>query len=149
VTAASPPSNGVGRTIARLARRVDRALADVELSMPQYRVLAFLSEVDSAAASLLARRLEVSRPSITSMMDGLVARGLVERKASDDDRRRVEHRLTRKGEAALRAADHAVDQRLTALADHLEDLERVRAFDGLKAWRSALTRAREALLAKP
>ncbi len=117
--------------------------------MPQYRVLAFLSEVDSAAASMLARRLEVSRPSITSLIDGLVARGLVERRPSDDDRRRVEHRLTRKGEAALLAADEVVDQRLDALADRLEELERLRAFDGLEAWRTALARAREALLAKP
>jgi DNA-binding MarR family transcriptional regulator len=102
----------VGRTIARLARQVERALTGVELSLAQYRVLAFLSEVDSALASALARRLDVSRPSITTLVDGLAGRGLVERRPASDDRRQVEHRLTKAGERALQAADEAVDERL-------------------------------------
>jgi long-chain acyl-CoA synthetase len=138
-----------GRTVARLARHVEKALADVELSLAQYRVLVFLSEVDSAMASALASRLEVSRPSITTLVDGLVARGLVERNAASDDRRRVEHRLTRAGERALRAADEAVDARLQALTAHLDDASSAEAMTGLSAWRIALTRAREALLSRP
>jgi long-chain acyl-CoA synthetase len=137
-----------GRTIARLARRVEKALGEVDLSLPQYRMLAFLSEVDSAVASSLANRLEVSRPSITTLVDGLVARGLVERRASSDDRRRVEHRLTRRGETALRAADAAVRQRLELLGAHLSDEDRGAAFAGLARWRVALIHAREALLGR-
>lgn len=136
-----------GRTIARLARQVERALAAVELSLAQYRVLAFLSEVDSAVASALAARLEVSRPSITTLVDGLVGRGLVDRAAACDDRRRVEHRLTEDGQRVLRAADAAVTARLAELAAPLDDATRATAFAGLTGWRSALTRAREALLA--
>jgi DNA-binding MarR family transcriptional regulator len=135
--------------VARLARHVEKALADVELSLAQYRVLVFLSEVDSAMASALASRLDVSRPSITTLVDGLAARGLVERRPCDDDRRRVEHRLTPAGEQALRAADDAVDRRLTQLTDLLDDSGAREAVVGLSAWRLALTRAREALLSKP
>lgn len=145
---AEPRAGSPGRTIARLARQLDRALAAVDLSLPQYRLLVFLSEVDTAMASALARRLEVSRPSITALVDGLVARGLVERTTARDDRRRVEHRLTGAGEAVLHAADEVVDARLDAVAARLDPDDRAVAFDGLEAWRTALTRAREAHLAQ-
>jgi len=138
-----------GRTMARLARHVERALAEVELSPAQYRVLIFLSEVDSAMASALASRLDVSRPSVTTLVDGLVTRGYVERRPACDDRRRVEHRLTAPGQDALEHADHAVEARLGQLAARLEDRDRRAAYTGLKAWRTALTKAREALLAQP
>ena len=138
-----------GRTIARLARHVERALTEVELSLAQYRVLAFLSEVDSALASALASRLDVTRPSITTLVDGLASRGLVERRPANDDRRQVEHRLTRAGERALQAADDAVDARLAQLSARLDARDTRAAVSGLRAWRTALIRAREALLARP
>jgi long-chain acyl-CoA synthetase len=149
VSEPEPSSAAPGRTVARLARHVEKALADVELSLAQYRVLVFLSEVDSAMASALASRLDVSRPSITALVDGLAARGLVERRPARDDRRRVEHRLTAAGERALHAADHAVDRRLTQLTDLLDRQQAREASTGLSAWRVALTRAREALLSQP
>lgn len=138
-----------GRTIARLARHVERALAEVELSLAQYRVLAFLSEVDSALASALASRLDVTRPSITTLVDGLVGRGLVVRRPASSDRRQVEHRLTKAGEHALQVADEAVDSRLAQLSSRLDARDSRAAFSGLRAWRTALLRAREALLARP
>src|SRR6202035_5052130 len=60
-----------------LSKRVEVALAQVELTLPQYRVLGILAE-GAAAASGLADRLAVRRPSITALIDGLVARGLVD-----------------------------------------------------------------------
>ena len=77
------------RAAAKLARQVTIPLGQVGLSLPQYRVLAFLDEGD-AAPSDLAGRLSVSRPSITALMDGLVTRGLVERQPGCCPRRRHE-----------------------------------------------------------
>jgi long-chain acyl-CoA synthetase len=144
-----PDHGAPGRTIARLSRQVDKALSEVDLSLPQYRVLVFLSEVDSAMASALARRLDVSRPSVTTLVDGLVGRGLVERTPAPDDRRRVQHRLTDAGESALRAADDRVGARLAELSGRLDAPDARSAYAGLSAWRTALTRAREALLSQP
>jgi long-chain acyl-CoA synthetase len=96
------------RVLARLARIVESSLGDADLSLPQYRLLAFLSQGDWAA-SALADRLDVSRPSVTSLVDGLVKRGLVERRPSTDDRRRVDHVLTDAGRSALEAADAKAD----------------------------------------
>ena len=130
-----------GRTVARLARAVEQSLADVDLSLAQYRVLAFLSDVDGAAASVVAGRLGVSRPSVTGIVDGLVARGLVERTPCDTDRRRVEHHLTADGLALLDAADGAAGDRLDELAGHGDPATAAAAADGLDAWGELLHRA--------
>ena len=127
-----------GRIAARLARQVEVALGEVDLSLPQYRVLMLLSE-HPAVASMLADSLTVTRPSITAVVDGLVTRGLVERTACADDRRRVEHTLTAEGRRLLEAADDRVDARLAEVAAHLGDTDRSSAaVDGLCAWRAAL-----------
>ncbi len=105
------------RVLARLSRIVENALGEDDLSLPQYRLLAFLSQGD-AAASALADRLDVSRPSLTAIVDGLVKRGLVERRHGVDDRRRVDHVLTSEGKRVLRAADDRADAAIrTVFAD--------------------------------
>ena len=131
------------RAAARLARQVEVALTDVDLSLPQYRVLAFLAE-GSAAASALAGKLSVSRPSVTALVDGLVSRGLVERRADPGDRRRVDHVLTAAGRRTLARADAAVNQRLRWLAGHLPDEQAEAAMGGLACWSDAIDRARAA-----
>lgn len=104
------------RAIAFLARRFEHTLADTKLSLPQYRLLAFLSSGDRAA-SRLAEHLTVSRPSITAIVDGLVDRGFVERRPSPDDRRKVLHCLTGAGAQALAEADTLLSARLADTVD--------------------------------
>jgi long-chain acyl-CoA synthetase len=113
------------------------ALADVDLSMPQYRVLSFLAR-RSELASRLAGQLAVSPPTVTALVDGLVARGLVERGSDPDDRRKVRHELTTAGRRALTAADRALDYRLQSLAAHMTAAQARRAYDGLELWNLAL-----------
>jgi len=136
------------RILARLSKQIELALAGVDLSMSQYRVLVFLAESDdeTAAASALAALLDVSRPSVTALIDGLVARGLVERRPSTDDRRRVEHRITPDGAHVLGVADHAVTRRLDVIVNHVPDRAATTAVHGLEHWGEALSRAREGWL---
>jgi len=138
---------GLGRVAARLAKQVERALNDVHLSLPQYRVLANLSDGPSAASEL-AERLIVSRPSVTAIADGLVERGLVERRAAVNDRRTVMHVLTDHGLEVLASADEAIERRLHAMAEHLSEGDRRKAFAGLHAWRKALDALRSKVIAK-
>ena len=130
--------SSLGRTAAWLSKQLERALADVDLSLPQYRILGMLAE-GASMPSALAERLAVRRPTVTAVVDGLVARGLVERSPADDDRRSVTHTLTAKGKRLLAKADAAADGRLVAIAESLDDAESTaRALDGLELWRSAL-----------
>jgi long-chain acyl-CoA synthetase len=127
----------LGRTAAWLAKQVEIGLASADLSVPQYRVLGLLDE-SSAVSSDLAERLAVRPPSVTAIVDGLVARGLVERRTVVSDRRQVDHVLTVSGRRALDTADGAVTARLHEIAGYLGDeIETERAFDGLLAWRKA------------
>ncbi len=135
---------------ARLAKVVERALSDLDLSLAQYRLLGNLSEGPSQA-STLAERLIVSRPSITALADGLVERGLVTRQGADDDRRRVMHVLTAAGRTMLEGADAAIEARLATIAAELSEPDGRRAFRGLAVWGQALDayRAKQVAAAAP
>ena len=78
-------------------------------------------------------------PTITAVVDGLVARGLVERQPVEGDRRRVGHALTPEGQALLGQADAAIEARLRVVTDAMGDPAASEdAFDGLARWRHAL-----------
>src|ERR1700689_2007387 len=103
-TAAADQPRSLGRVAAWLAKQVEIGLATADLSLPQYRVLGLLDESPAVGADL-AERLAVRPPSVTAIMDGLVARGLVERRHVVADRRLVDHVLTDEGHRALGLAD--------------------------------------------
>jgi DNA-binding MarR family transcriptional regulator len=131
---------GAARAVARLAKQIELALTPLDLSLPQYRVLALLGE-GSSASSVLARRLAVSAPTVTSVVDGLVGRGLVERQADPEDRRRLTLLLTRDGAKLLAAADAAAEARLDEITGFFDEPP-----TGLDRWNVALDRNREARL---
>ena len=131
-----------GRTAAWLAKQVEIGLSSVDLSLPQYRMLAMLDGT-SALSSDLAERLAVRPPTVTAVVDGLVIRGLVERRTVEADRRRVDHVLTEHVCQLLDAADAAVTARLCEIAGHLETAaDADEAFGGLSMWRRALIASR-------
>jgi long-chain acyl-CoA synthetase len=114
----------------------------VELTLSQYRVLGILGD-GREAASVLADKLAVSRPSVTGVIDGLVARGLVRRDPDATDRRRIDLGLTDDGRRVLARADAEVERRLTEIADHAETATDD-PFAGLGPWRAALDAYRAA-----
>jgi long-chain acyl-CoA synthetase len=127
-----------GRTAAWLAKQVELGLATVDLSLSQYRILGLLAE-GSAMSSSLAERLAVRPPSVTAVIDGLVARGLVERTHSEDDRRRISLGITANGQAVLDTADVAVNGRLEQIAAGLPNARAsARALENLALWHEAL-----------
>ncbi len=133
------------RAAARLGKVAESALDEVDLSLPQYRMMALLAD-GSSVATALAEKLAVTRPSITALTDGLVERGLVERQPDPDDRRRIAHALTPAGRAALEKGDLAVKERLTEVLGNLPPRKARAALSGLALWLEALDirRARRA-----
>jgi DNA-binding MarR family transcriptional regulator len=92
----------------------------------------------------LARRADVSRPTVTRLLDGLVRDGLVSRRADPDDGRARRVELTAAGRRLLQEVTPAHARRLSQLTRLLGDedrrhlerlLERLRA--GLGALRGA------------
>lgn len=132
------------RGVIRLSRQVEMALTGFQLSVSQYRILDRLSD-GSAAGRNLAEWLAVKPPSITALVDGLVIRGLVERRPDPADRRRVTHALTSRGTAAYAAATNALSSRLNQVLEHIPELADARQMvAALVGWDTALERAGEA-----
>jgi DNA-binding MarR family transcriptional regulator len=132
----------VGWTAARLARQVEVALTPLDLSPAQYRMLVQIARGTDASSSL-AQKLAVSAPSVTSVVDGLVQRGAVERAHSVEDRRRIALALTEDGRRLLQGAEDALRERLQSIADELEDEGLGSgAMAALSLWGEALDRAR-------
>ena len=77
------------RVLAHLHRMLESAEAG--LTIPQYRMLAVLSEGGERSARV-AQKLAVRKPTLTALADGLIAAGYAERESEPGDRRIV--RLT-------------------------------------------------------
>jgi DNA-binding MarR family transcriptional regulator len=122
-------------TLAVLARVLERTLQ--EMTLPQYRVLSLIASSPERAGRI-ATRADVSRPSLTGLLDGLVQRDWVRRVEVDGDRRGVSLEITDAGRAALDGARLATSTRLVSLLDRLDDHDRGVALDGLAALGRAL-----------
>ena len=142
-----PNYPSIGWTAARLARHVELALGDVDISAAQYRLLNQLAQGDDASTTL-AKKLAVSAPSITAVVDGLVHRGAIARTPSVEDRRRISLALTPEGVALLAEAEASVAERLEGLAAELDDAARATAaLEALALWTEVLDTARSRRLA--
>jgi DNA-binding MarR family transcriptional regulator len=119
------------------------ALSEVGLSLPQYRLLLFLSGRPERATAL-AGWLEVSPPSLTALVDGAVSRNLVERTSTEEDRRCVRHVITPMGEEALAQGDAAIAARLAGVIGHLTPAQGRKVVEGLELLGDGLSAFRAA-----
>lgn len=129
-----PSSSSHLLTVTRLARVLERNTGD-ELSLAQYRTLGSLLTGDERA-SQLASRLAVPKPTLTALIDSLVARGLVTREGVVGDRRVVRLSITPEG----RAAHGRVEANLAVAFDDLLDRcpDPAVVLEGLDGLRQAL-----------
>ena len=113
------------------------------LGLSQYRVLWLLQERPHTSSEL-ARHLEVTRPSITNIVDVLVHRTYAERGESATDRRVVWVRITPEGTLCMQRARRQVLTEAEALVARLSEAERAALLDGLGLLCKALPLASEA-----
>ena len=104
------------RGLAFASRRVERGLTTVSLA--QLRILTLVAN-DPVRASVLADGAALSRPTLTGVLEGLVAKGWITRCAVDGDKRGVTLSITSHGRVAL---DEAVSESTAALAELIDDL---------------------------
>jgi DNA-binding MarR family transcriptional regulator len=105
--------------VLRIIRTVIRNRRAPDLSVQQFRSLFFLNLQPGAALSDIAENIGLTLPSMSKMIDNLVARELVTRHICPTDRRRVRLMLTASGkdliDQALLAVQSALAERLTGL----------------------------------
>lgn len=112
------------------------------LTMPQLRLLQAMAATERGAAltTHLARRMDVTAPTMTSRIDGLVDRGFVVRRPDPANRRQIHLVLTPAGYAHLERCQALIRTRLRGLLAHLSDEQKDRlmlALDDMAAMLAA------------
>jgi DNA-binding MarR family transcriptional regulator len=121
--AGAPQGAGLAEGIARLRRALRRGARAADpastLAAAQLELLAAIAEHPGSRPGQLARRLNMRANTVTTIVNGLSALGLLERTTAEDDRRAVELTVTEAGRQAVlcwQAVNAAVlDQALSAL----------------------------------
>jgi DNA-binding MarR family transcriptional regulator len=90
------------------SRGLATALAEDGCTLDQWRVLRALGDGDGHLMGELAGSLVIAHPTLTRVVDGLVDSGLVYRRQSTVDRRRVAVHLARQGRVRLARLDALV-----------------------------------------
>jgi MarR family transcriptional regulator for hemolysin len=90
--------------VMRTIRAEFRGQRSSDLSVAQFRTLAFIKNNDGASLSTLAAHIGLTLPSMSKLVDGLVSRGLVSRSSGRDDRRKICLQLTVAGQTELESA---------------------------------------------
>ncbi len=109
----------------RTIRAQLRRHSDSSLSVPQFRTLLFINRHKGTSISEAADHIGLTLPSMSTLIDGLVTRNYVLRRAHEDDRRRMTLTLTERGDTALRSARAGAQAYLTERLKPLPEAQRV------------------------
>jgi DNA-binding MarR family transcriptional regulator len=91
----------------RVIRAELRRHRTADLSVPQFRTLAFIDQNTDASLSDVAEHIGLTLPSMSKIVEGLVVRKFVTRQTHPVDRRRMTLALTARGLTALQASRDA------------------------------------------
>jgi DNA-binding MarR family transcriptional regulator len=94
-------------------------VADLDLSLTQIKALHVLSEREELSVKDVGEALALSLPAASRAIDGLVGRGLVERRECAADRR---SRLIRLSDAGREVSERAISSRLEGLEAFVDTL---------------------------
>ena len=118
-------------TAARLIQQSAVALKPYQLSWQQFNILRILKGMDPepATVKLLTERMIDKMSNASRLVDKLKAKGYVEREACEEDRRRVNIRLTDTGRQLLEQASHAMENMTVHRSDSLTEEEVIQLND--------------------
>lgn len=97
-----------------------RRRRSLDLTVPQFRVLAFVNRNEGSSLWEVASHLGLTPPSTSRLVDNLIVRGLMERNDHPADRRRVRLTVTDHGMAILEASTQGT---LSYLTDKLSEVD--------------------------
>ena len=94
-----------------------------DISIPQFRTLAFIQRNPDSSLSSLAEHLGLTLPSVSKLVDGSVKQKLVIRQQSKADRRRLTLGLTSTGASIVNSARADAQANLAKKLDSLSGTE--------------------------
>lgn len=102
------------------------------LTTPQVLVLQSIRDLGEVTTGHLSGRVNLSQGTVTTILDRLEGRGLIERYRSRTDRRVVHARLTKRGRSVLRRAPPLLHQRFIEAFSSLDPADQARIITTLE-----------------
>lgn len=109
--------------IMQFIRTEMRSQREPSLSVPQFRVLAFLNRHPGASLSEVSEHLGVTRATASAMTERLVQRNWVDRTADPQERRQIMLTLTETGRTYLEQMRDSTRHRIAELLNQLSSEE--------------------------
>ncbi|AFT69171.1 Transcriptional regulator, MarR family [Alloalcanivorax dieselolei B5] len=121
------------RQIIRATDLYSRKLSKVAgLTAPQLLVLQAIKPHGELTMGDIANEVSVSQATVTTILDRLEKRGLIERKRGEQDKRRVYASLTGEGGAILERAPTPLQEEFMARFEQLQDWEQTLILSSLQ-----------------
>lgn len=120
-----------------LVTEVLAEIAPLDITPAQFEALQFLGRHDPNYVGDLALGLAVSYPAATKAVDRLVAKGLINRRESETDRRQSELTVTATGREVLERLYQARQERLEGLLGRMTGDDQRALLKGLKGFLTA------------
>ncbi len=123
-----PTAEQVLVALRRIVRAIDvhshRLVKACGLTGPQLVLMQQIGRIGTPSPSELAKSLNLSNATVTGIVDRLERRGLVVRRQSETDKRRIRISLTESGVDALGSAPTMLQDTLVRALTELDDWER-------------------------
>ncbi len=105
--------------VMRIIRRNFRARRDPDLTLPEFRALAYINRNAGCGLNELAEFVGVEAPAASKLVESLVQRGLAKREAHAGDRRRVQLSVLPKGQKSIHTVREHTREFLDEQLGHL------------------------------
>ena len=122
--------------VMRVVRKHMRSHRVAGMSVPQFRVMAYLRAEPAAKLRAVAEFLGASMPTTSRIVSGLVSKGLVHRCERSKDRRCVDLALTPRGISVIDQARRATRMQLAKELEALGNDQRRAILMGMQSLRS-------------
>lgn len=116
-----------------LRNHVVTVLSDFDLSVPEWTILGYIFHNETVRFVDLAQHLEVEPPHITTLIDALQKKKLVQRKDDPADRRAKRIVLTKKAQDLVPEIEIELSARMNLLLDGISPAEMATYFRILEA----------------
>lgn len=131
--------DGFGEAMSRLmVDQLQKHLSELDLTLPQVQVLRILHKQGAVPAGKLALCLKISAPAMTQLTDRLLRKGLIERRASEGDRRAVLVSLSGSGQSLIDKFRERRNQIFGAALSQLSAAEQAQVVSSLQKLIAAL-----------
>jgi len=111
---------------------IEQAASEEKLTLAQFRCLQAIAARGTTLTTRLAELMRVTMPTMTSRIDGLVERGLVERYPDPHSRRQILLRLTPAGSVILASYQTMMNEWLRAFLAPLDEAQKQRLLAALE-----------------